>query len=336
MKLTKRSGVFYLDYRDPMGKRRRLSTGTSDRLEAEKAAGDLMAGRDSRSGAWTVKDALDHSMKAIWQHSKSWKNKLCLVGLITDELGHVSLGDLTYARLQDYATGLLKQNKSPATVNRRLAVIGKACAEAQKLGKIAAPPPLPKQLERNRRLRWLTDAEEGRLLAACSTLPEGEDERMRQVIGFLVDTGARLGELLKLRPAQLAVGAATFLDTKNGKDRSVPTTRRAEAAGREIARLSAHGLMWDRWQTHFRFAKVRKAGGLEDVTLHTLRHTCASRLVQGGIDLYRVKTWLGHSTVTVTERYAHLAPSSLNDMAAMLERELLHPSTGATPPSSEL
>jgi hypothetical protein len=57
---------------------------------------------------------------------------------------------------------------------------------------------------------------------------------------------------------------------------------------------------------------------MPDVSLHTMRHTCASRLVQGGMDLYRVMTWLGHSSINVTQRYAHLAPTSLDAGAAIL------------------
>ena len=50
----------------------------------------------------------------------------------------------------------------------------------------------------------------------------------------------------------------------------------------------------------------------EDVTIHTLRHTFASRLVQGGVDLFVVAALLGHSKVATTQRYAHLATHNLS------------------------
>jgi site-specific recombinase XerD len=50
-----------------------------------------------------------------------------------------------------------------------------------------------------------------------------------------------------------------------------------------------------------------------------LRHTCASRLVNAGIDLYVVKEWLGHSSIQVTEKYAHLAPHKLSHAAKILD-----------------
>jgi hypothetical protein len=59
--------------------------------------------------------------------------------------------------------------------------------------------------------------------------------------------------------------------------------------------------------------------GLPGVGLHTLRHTCASRLVQAGVSLYVVKEWLGHSSIKITERYAHLAPRQFDSALAALE-----------------
>jgi site-specific recombinase XerD len=67
---------------------------------------------------------------------------------------------------------------------------------------------------------------------------------------------------------------------------------------------------------------VRKQMGLEgdsDYVIHACRHTCASRLVNGGVDLYVVKEWLGHSTIKITERYAHLDPSKLVQAVEVLE-----------------
>ena len=53
--------------------------------------------------------------------------------------------------------------------------------------------------------------------------------------------------------------------------------------------------------------------------MHALRHTCASRLVNKGIDLYVVKEWLGHSSTQVKEKYAHLAPHKLSHAATVLD-----------------
>ncbi len=61
-------------------------------------------------------------------------------------------------------------------------------------------------------------------------------------------------------------------------------------------------------------------GGDEELVPHTLRHTCASRLVRGGIDIRRVQMWLGHQTLQMTMRYSHLATHDLDVCVPVLER----------------
>ncbi|WP_268748777.1 tyrosine-type recombinase/integrase [Burkholderia oklahomensis] len=108
-------------------------------------------------------------------------------------------------------------------------------------------------------------------------------------------------------------------DTKNGKRRVVPLNDEAMAAlrdQREWVRVTeprspwvfavASGGRMTTIQKGFRAACVR--AGIDDFRVHDLRHTFASWLVMAGVSLYVVKDLLGHSSITVTERYAHLAP----------------------------
>jgi integrase len=55
---------------------------------------------------------------------------------------------------------------------------------------------------------------------------------------------------------------------------------------------------------------------------HCLRHTCASRLVRGGVDIRRVQMWLGHQTLQMTMRYSHLATHDLDVCVPILERAI--------------
>jgi site-specific recombinase XerD len=62
---------------------------------------------------------------------------------------------------------------------------------------------------------------------------------------------------------------------------------------------------------------------LRDVTVHTLRHSFASRLIQAGVSIYKLQKLLGHASITQTERYAHLQPSSLDRELVALENRRL-------------
>ena len=67
------------------------------------------------------------------------------------------------------------------------------------------------------------------------------------------------------------------------------------------------------------FALACKRAGIHDFRMHDLRHTCAAWLVSGGVSLIEVRDLLGHSSVTMTERYAHLAPENLQRAVKVLE-----------------
>jgi site-specific recombinase XerD len=68
------------------------------------------------------------------------------------------------------------------------------------------------------------------------------------------------------------------------------------------------------------FTSALKAAQIEDLHFHDLRHTFATRLVQAGVDLYKVQRLLGHKSPSMTQRYAHHYPESLRDGVEILDR----------------
>jgi integrase len=70
-----------------------------------------------------------------------------------------------------------------------------------------------------------------------------------------------------------------------------------------------------------RFIKAVNEAGIEDFTFHDLRHTFASWLVMSGVDLATVSTLMGHRTIQMTMRYAHLAPDYLAEAVAQIRHK---------------
>jgi site-specific recombinase XerD len=135
-------------------------------------------------------------------------------------------------------------------------------------------------------------------------------------------------ERLDLKDVQLARGLLFIRSGKGRKDRVVPLVGRAAAALDLYLREARPALLKDpreqalfitRFGTRFRVARIQdlvrsnaKAAGLDiRVTPHTLRHGCATHLLQGGADVRHVQKLLGHASVQTTALYTHVVPGEL-------------------------
>lgn len=166
---------------------------------------------------------------------------------------------------------------------------------------------------RNARVRFLTDAERQRLMrvSRLSTWP-----KLYLLILMALTTGARRGELMRLRyrDLNLDAGTAHLADTKNGDDRVLPLTQPVVDEIRRFGRApSPDHLLFARpghpdrpfnFQKQWLFALTDAR--IEDFRFHDLRHTCASYLAQNGAGLHDIANVLGHRQLDVTRRYAHL------------------------------
>lgn len=190
----------------------------------------------------------------------------------------------------------------PSTLNRRLALLKAVCKHAYKRGLIQEnlSGRITLLKEDNRKEVYLTKAEVSRL-TKCSP-----SEETASAIMILAYSGLRASELLALGPSTSRQATFTVASSKSGKPRQVPIAESVRPY------LSSLPLALSYWQLRKEFMAARKKAGLPpSVTLHTLRHTCASWLIQAGVDLYTVGRILGHSSTQTTARYAHLSDASL-------------------------
>jgi len=133
-----------------------------------------------------------------------------------------------------------------------------------------------------------------------------------------LNAGMRKAEVLLLKwdNVDLKHGFILLEITKNGERREIPINDTVREALRSITRrLDVPYVFYDPktgkpYQDIKRsFASACRRAGIKDFRFHDLRHTFASHLVMIGTDITTVKELLGHKTLTMTLRYAHLAPS---------------------------
>ncbi|GFO59215.1 hypothetical protein GMST_15400 [Geomonas silvestris] len=239
------------------------------------------------------------------------------------------IGDIAISKVDDDVIKLLIRllegsGIKGATVNRYLATM-------KTLLRHHRQPWEHIQLKRETegRIRVLTREEVGTVISLLRDTVHNSRRchfpEVADLVEVLVDTGCRLSEVLDLRydDINFETNLISIWINKGDKPRSIPMTcrvgtildtRKTEGAGKPF--------MIGRDQAENAWTWVRKRMGLtgdKEFVLHALRHTTATRLIDKGIDLYTVKEWLGHSTIQVTERYAHLNPDKLVHAAKVLE-----------------
>jgi integrase len=197
---------------------------------------------------------------------------------------------------------------APGTVKRELAVLHALFRAAVRVYKVrqdnpAADVHVGRYQEAQRRVLSL---DEQRLLL------EAAAPHLRPFIVVAIETGLRLSELtgLQWQHVDFARDVVVLTATKSRKVQQVPLTRQARETLLTLRGVGRVGPVF--MFEGQRLASPRKAlegaarrAGIGHVTCHVFRHTCATRLLQSGVDIRTVQAWLRHSSITTTARYLH-------------------------------
>jgi integrase len=198
------------------------------------------------------------------------------------------------------------------TLNNRLGYLKAVFNELFRLGDIDYPNPLakvrPLRLQ-ERPLSFLS-------LPQIQELLEALDARettpgIGLVARVCLSTGARWGEAQALTPERVRNGVVTFANTKSRKTRSIPID--GALAAQLLAHFKRHGLFSNCMLTFSRVLATTSIKLPAGQATHVLRHTFASHFVMRGGNILTLQKILGHSSLTMTMRYAHLSPDHLQD-----------------------
>ncbi len=235
------------------------------------------------------------------------------------------LSDIRPADIRQYLTARRAAGAAASTVNKEIGLLARAIHYANREWGYSLYNPVQgcKQREPEGRVRWLTHAQAASLVAAAGQLGP-RAAHLPDLITLALHTGMRKGELLGLEWRRVDFeNGLIYLEgqhTKSNKRRSIPINQPARAALTSRRAAGNGALVFGGVKDAKRsFAHACQIAGIEDFRFHDLRHTFASWLMQAGAALVDVRDLLGHASVEMTERYAHLAPERLRGAVARLE-----------------
>jgi integrase len=228
----------------------------------------------------------------------------------------------SYVQARSRVKSRRKKALAPGSINRELATLRRLLRLAQEWKEIARVPKVRLLRGEHHREFVLSPLHEPAYLAACP-MP------LADVSLLLLDTGLRLGEALSLEWPQVKLNPARgakfgYLTVspgkaKNGRGRNVPLSERVvamlrsrEPQGSGLVFRREDGSEFTQSTLDYHHAAVRKLLKMpSDFVLHSLRHTFGTRLGEAGADAFTIMRLMGHSTVTVSQRYVHPSPESV-------------------------
>ncbi len=327
MGVYQRGKVWWIDYgyqgkriREPVGKKEEARVLLGCRLE------DIRNGRDPALRRIKPKPFAEMMVEFKERHIRLCRGKDpygVSIRVLERHFDGRTLQEITPGAVQSFIAARIAEGVSKATVNRARACLSKlfSCAKAWGYyggeNPVAAVKPFR---ESAGRVRFLTADE-------AASLIEHAADHVKPVILTMLHTGGRVSEVLGLRWSDISLerGVLCFdqRNTKSGKQREVPIDPELDDMLRQRRKVRHMGNA-DRDRLVFTwggkriervskaFATARERAGLgKDVTPHVCRHSFASWFMIKGGDLYRLQRYLGHSTIVLTQRYAHLSPEYL-------------------------
>lgn len=223
------------------------------------------------------------------------------------------------------------------TVNRKLSAIRSFLrfTQEQELSP-RFEPPRPARRQARPRPRWLEKAEERALVSAVEKANSARD---LAILYLGLHGGLRVAEMQALDWSDIAIsdrkGRLKVRKGKGNKERDIELSNTLRHALQDLGggrpggavlrngngdRLSVRGLQ-DIAGRHGRQARLGKVVGLEDFSIHVLRHTCARRMLENGILITTVSSHLGHADVKTTMEYLTPADADMHKAVRSLDEE---------------
>ncbi|KPA96006.1 tyrosine-type recombinase/integrase [Pseudomonas asplenii] len=338
----KRGKIWWISYTAADGTYVRRSAGTEDHAAAKAIE------QEHRAQAWREKElgvdpprTFEEVMIEYLGHAertqKSFETTQYRVKALREYFAGMVMNDLAGKDIREYSSGRAKAGKSSATINRELSALSAAINWCVTELEWRLPNPVSgrKMKEPEGRVRWITRGEVEALCRAARVQRFGYI--LEDFIRLAVNTGCRKEEMLGLEWRRVDfANRLIYLDgehTKASKRRSIPLNEGALSALKGRMAMRAEHCPTTPWVFARKngarvvdlsegFESACENAGITDFTIHDLRHTCAAWLVSSGVPLIEIRDLLGHSTIQMTEKYAHLAPTRVRNAVSVLDSDV--------------
>ncbi|MHB8232077.1 MAG: site-specific integrase [bacterium] len=276
---------------------------------------------------YTFSELADKYLEFIDGRLKSFYDTSLFVKTLLKRFKDTRLADFSMQDLELLQSDWINQNFSIAYANRLTAILKRMFTKAYDWEMIDEDilkrVRKAKQLKgENKRLRYLSEEEAERLISNC-------EPYLRPIVITALMTGMRKSEILHLTWDRVDLKNKVILldKTKNGERREIPINNILYNVLSGIVRNLKTDYVFYNPETLKPYYDVKKSftaalrkSHILDFRFHDLRHTFASWLIMGGIDLTTVKELLGHKDIKMTLRYSHLAASHISNAVKILEK----------------
>lgn len=315
---------------------------TDARKWAQQTEAAIREGRHfktTESKRRTLGELIDRYIKDILPTKpKNSTNRTLHLNWWKEELGKYSLAEISPALIGEkrdkLATGITRRHtkRSPSTVVRYMAALSHAFTIAVKEWGWLDDSPIrkvTKPKEPRGRVRFLSEEERVRFLAECKN---SENPYLYITVVLALSTGARRMEIFGLswNEVDFNRGVITLDETKNGERRVLPLTGHALELMKQHSKvrhvssaLVFPGKNIDKpADLRVPFEKALKRAEIFDFKWHDLRHSCASYLAMNGASLAEIAEILGHKTLAMVKRYAHLSEAHTNKVVTRMNEAI--------------
>ena len=287
----------------------------------------------------TLNEMVDRYIKdVIPTKPKNSKNTLLHLNWWKKELGSYSLAEVTPAIIAEkrdkLASGVTSRNtkRSSSTVVRYMAALSHAFTIAMKeWGWIDDTPMrrVTKPKEPRGRVRFLSDDERSRLLDECK---KSDSQYLYVAVVLALSSGGRKTEILGLRWKDIDINRQVIVleETKNGDRRVLPLAGHALELIKQLSKIRILNCdfvfpsnnLTKPIDLRTPFENAVKRAEISDFRWHDLRHSCASYLAMNGASLAEIAEILGHKTLQMVKRYAHLSDAHTSKVVARMNEKI--------------